>query len=70
LRQDQIWFAEKNRFGESELFSIFDFDDPALKRSDFNYKRRYLEGVYGATQLVNKKLLLEALGENEQREAK
>ncbi|MDQ7937016.1 ATP-binding protein [Lactiplantibacillus sp. WILCCON 0030] len=70
LRQDQIWFAEKNRFGESELFSIFDFDDPALKRSDFNYKKRYLEGVYGATQLVNNKLLLEALIGNEQREAK
>ncbi|VDG24690.1 AAA family ATPase [Lactiplantibacillus mudanjiangensis] len=65
LRQDQIWFAEKNRFGESELFSIFDFDDPALKRSDFNYKKRYLEGVYGATQLINQKLLLEALEENE-----
>jgi len=70
LRQDQIWFAEKDRFGESELFSIFDFDDPALKRSDFNYKKRYLEGVYGATQLVNKKLLLEALVGNEQRKAK
>lgn len=61
LRQDQIWFAEKNRFGESELFSIFDFDDPALKRGDFNYKKRYLEGIYGATQLVNRNLLLEAL---------
>lgn len=70
LRQDQIWFAEKNRFGETELFSIFDFDDPALKRGDFNYKKRYLEGVYGANQLVNKKLLLEALIGNEQREKK
>jgi len=65
LRQDQIWFAEKNRFGESELFSLFDFDDPALKRSDFNYKKRYLEGRYGATQIINEKLLLEALEENE-----
>lgn len=61
LRQDQIWFAEKNQFGESELFSLFDFDDPALKRSDFNYKKRYLEGRYGATQIINKNLLLEAL---------
>ena len=61
LRQDQIWFAEKNQFGESELFSIFDFDDKELKRGDFNYKKRYLEGLYGATQMVNTKLLVEAL---------
>ncbi|WP_370561535.1 ATP/GTP-binding protein [Lactiplantibacillus plantarum] len=61
LRQDQIWFAEKNQFGESELFSIFDFDNPELKRSDYNFKKRYLEGLYGATQMVNKKLLVEAL---------
>ncbi|ALC08172.1 AAA family ATPase [Lactiplantibacillus plantarum] len=65
LRQDQIWFAEKNRFGETELFSVFDFDDPGLKRSDFNYKKRYLEGQYGATQMVNTDLLLEVLDSNE-----
>ncbi|WP_165775954.1 AAA family ATPase [Lactobacillus apis] len=64
LRQDQIWFAEKNRYGESELFSLFDFDDPALKRNDFNYKRRYLEGRYGATQMVNLNSILEILKEN------
>lgn len=61
LRQDQVWFAEKNQFGESELFSLFDFDDNELKRSDASYKKRYLEGRYGATQIVNENLLLEAL---------
>ena len=65
LRQDQIWFADKNRFGETELFSIFDFDDIGLKRSDFEYKKRYLEGRYGATQLVNQGLLLEVLTDHE-----
>lgn len=64
LRQDQIWFAEKNRYGESELFSLFDFDDSALKRNDFNYKRRYLEGRYGATQMVNLNSILEILKES------
>lgn len=44
LRQDQIWFAEKNQYGETELFSIYDFEDIGLKRSDFGYKKRYLEG--------------------------
>jgi AAA15 family ATPase/GTPase len=63
LRQDQIWFAEKNEFGESELYSIYDFDDDALTRSDFGYKRRYIEGKFGASQIINKSVLLEVLGE-------
>jgi AAA15 family ATPase/GTPase len=65
LRQDQIWFAEKNEFGETELFSIYDFDDDALKRSDFGYKRRYLEGRFGASQIVNKTVLLEVLEDSD-----
>jgi len=64
LRQDQIWFVEKNEFGETELFSIYDFDDDALKRSDFGYEKRYLEGRFGASQIVNKAVLLEILEEN------
>lgn len=59
LRQDQIWFAEKNEYGETELFSIYDFDDDALRRSDFGYKKRYLEGRFGASQIINKTVLLE-----------
>lgn len=59
LRQDQIWFAEKNEYGETELFSIYDFDDNALRRSDFGYKKRYLEGRFGASQIINKTVLLE-----------
>ncbi len=61
LRQDQIWFADRNKFGESEIFSMYDFDDPALKRSDFGYKRRYLEGRFGATQIVDEFRLLDLL---------
>ncbi|MCP1110511.1 AAA family ATPase [Ohessyouella blattaphilus] len=59
LRQDQIWFAEKNQYGETELFSIYDFEDDALRRSDFGYKKRYLEGRFGASQIINKTVLLE-----------
>lgn len=63
LRQDQIWFAEKNEYGETELFSIYDFDDISLSRGDFGYKKRYLEGRLGATQIINHSALLEVLGE-------
>lgn len=63
LRPDQIWFAEKNEFGETDLFSIFDFDDPSLTRLDYGYKKRYLQGRYGAKQLININKLTDALGE-------
>lgn len=62
LRQDQIWFAEKNRSGETEIFSIFDFTDADMKRGDASYKRRYLEGRYGAKQVINMSALFEGLG--------
>lgn len=63
LRQDQIWFAEKNEYGETDLFSIYDFKEDALRRSDFGYKKRYLEGRFGATQIINKTVLLEMMEE-------
>lgn len=62
LRPDQIYFVEKDRFGKSELYSLFDFDDEALKRHDYKYKRRYLQGIYGADQIVNDSAIAEALG--------
>ena len=74
LRQDQIWFVDKNAFnkktkshyGESELFSLFEFDDAKLTRHDVSYKKRYLQGLYGGTQIVNQSLL-EAGIEDEQK---
>lgn len=45
IRRDQVWFVEKNSYGESQLYSLMDFrgvrkDDPILKN--------YLLGAYGA----------------------
>lgn len=45
IRRDQIWFIQKDKYGESELYSLDDFngirkDDPRLKK--------YLLGVYDA----------------------
>lgn len=62
LRPDQIYFVEKDRFGKSELYSLFDFDDVALKRHDYKYKRRYLRGNYGADQIINESAIAETLG--------
>lgn len=62
LRPDQIYFVEKDRFGKSELYSLFDFENVALKRHDYKYKRRYLRGIYGADQIVNDSAIADALG--------
>ena len=62
LRPDQIYFVEKYRFGKSDLYSLFDFADTKLKRHDYKYKRRYLQGIYGADQIVNDSAIAEALG--------
>lgn len=62
LRPDQIYFVEKDRFGKSELYSLFDFDDVRLKRHDYKYKRRYLQGIYGADQIINESAIAETLG--------
>lgn len=50
LRRDEIWFAEKNLNGISNLYSLADFvDEDGVKiRKDENYERNYLLGKYGA----------------------
>lgn len=56
FRRDQIWFSEKNQYGESDLYSLFDFKDPV--RKDASYSKNYLSGKYGATPHVNEAILL------------
>jgi len=45
LRKDQIWFAEKNHKGETDLFSLQDFSDV---REDTLFDKWYLAGKFGA----------------------
>ena len=44
FRRDQIWFAEKDRFGSSHLFSLAEFKT----RNDASFEKDYLRGRYGA----------------------
>lgn len=50
LRRDEIWFAEKDFDGVSNLYSLADFvDEDGVKiRKDENYEKNYLLGKYGA----------------------
>lgn len=48
LRRDQIWFVEKNEYGETRLFPLSDFKP----RRNENRERKYLGGSYGAVPYV------------------
>ncbi len=50
LRRDEIWFVEKDKNGQSSLYSLADFvDDSGAKiRKDESFAKNYLTGKYGA----------------------
>lgn len=45
LRRDQIYFTEKNKLQETELYSLADFKGI---RNDASYEKDYISGKYGA----------------------
>lgn len=47
FRRDQVWFTEKNKYGEAILYSLSDFKG-AQVRNDEDYRGNYLKGKYGA----------------------
>jgi hypothetical protein len=49
LRRDQIWFTEKRRDGESQLYPLTDFKP----RRQENLENGYLQGRYGAIPFLN-----------------
>jgi len=49
LKRDQIWFVEKDAYGESTLFPLSDFKP----RAGENRERRYLGGSYGAVPFLS-----------------
>jgi uncharacterized protein len=51
FRRDQIWFCEKDQHGASDLYSLFDFDEPV--RKDASYNKNYLKGKYGAIPAID-----------------
>lgn len=48
LRRDQIYFTEKNKFGETEFFSLSDISE----RKGVDFAKRYLEGRYNALPYI------------------
>ncbi|MDI9340889.1 MAG: AAA family ATPase [Sediminibacterium sp.] len=61
LRRDQIYFAEKNKWESTEIYSLSDFTyiEPGnnvtkRERPDTDKEKRYLEGRYGAIPVLSK----------------
>jgi AAA15 family ATPase/GTPase len=49
FRRDQIWFAEKDRNGATDLYSLAEYKTETGKiRNDASYEKDYLKGRYGA----------------------
>lgn len=50
LRRDQIWFAEKNKKGVSDLYSLVEYkiNQANSVRNDASFSKDYLLGKYGA----------------------
>lgn len=53
FREDQIWFAEKNKYGESSLFSLAEFEKNDV-RSAKSLQNWYLTGRFGALPVIDK----------------
>ncbi len=47
FRRDQIWFTEKNKFGEAKLFSLADFKSEEVRKNE-SFEENYIKGKYGA----------------------
>ena len=52
FRRDQIWFVEKNKSHESELFSLVEYREHYVRKGS-SYSKDYLLGKYGAIPLFS-----------------
>ena len=58
FRRDEIWFCSLSPDNDSCLYSLISFKDERGKtpRKDAVYGKRYIEGLYGADQYIDKGL--------------
>lgn len=52
LRRDQIWFAEKNRYGATDLYSLVEFKEGRHLGHNISIEKEYLQGKYGAIPFI------------------
>ncbi len=54
FRRDQIWFTEKDRKEQTDLYNMMDIvlPDGSKPRNDANYEKNYIAGRYGAVPYI------------------
>ena len=51
FRRDQIWFTDKNKYGEANLYSLADFKSDEVKKNE-PFEENYIKGKYGAVPFL------------------
>lgn len=51
FRRDQIWFTEKDKYGEGRLFSLADFKSEDVRKKE-PFEDNYIRGKYGAVPFL------------------
>jgi AAA15 family ATPase/GTPase len=52
FRRDQIWFVDRTKFGVSQLYPMSEFD-ASVVRNTSDFKKKYLDSVFGAAESIN-----------------
>lgn len=60
FRRDQIWFAEKDQFGVSKLYSLSEFNAKTVRNTSA-YDKKYLQNEFGAADTLEITKQLETL---------
>ena len=51
FRRDQIWFTNKDKYGEAKLYSLADFKSEEVRKNE-PYEDNYVKGKYGAVPFL------------------
>jgi AAA15 family ATPase/GTPase len=51
FRRDQVWFTEKDKFGEARLYSLADFKSDEVRKTEA-FEENYIRGKYGAVPFL------------------
>lgn len=51
FRRDQIWFTNKNKYGEAKLYSLADFKSDEVRKTE-PFEDNYINGKYGAVPFL------------------
>jgi AAA15 family ATPase/GTPase len=53
FRRDQIWFAEKDAYGATDLYSLVEYKPQGKQvRKDASFEKDYILGRYGAIPFI------------------